>query len=139
MLLGSSYVTSFWPFFILYSGGFGLCNGISYGIPIYNSWKHFPNNKGLVTGIVLCGFGLGSFVFGMISTRVLNPDSINSVNGKFPDDIVQRVPQTLRVLVSIWACFLVIGILMLFPEPPNNSLSEKIIKSQVVIPDEHKS
>ena len=64
MIFGSSYVTSFWPFFILYSGGFGIFNGISYGIPIYNSWKHFPDHKGLVTGIVLCGFGFGSFVFG---------------------------------------------------------------------------
>ena len=42
-------------------------------MPIYNSWKYFPDNKGLVGGIVVAGFGFGAFVFNIVSTAIVNP------------------------------------------------------------------
>ena len=64
----SSYQKEYWGFFFLYGIGFGINNGIAYVIPISNCWKYFPNNKGLVGGIIVSGVGMGTFIFNLIST-----------------------------------------------------------------------
>lgn len=69
----SSFVKNYWVFLVLYGGGFGLSNGLAYIVPIYSCWKYFPHNKGLVSGIILCGFGLSSFIFNFVSTALANP------------------------------------------------------------------
>ena len=38
-------------------------------------WEWFPNNKGLVSGIILAGYGFGAFFYGYISTALANPDN----------------------------------------------------------------
>ena len=35
-------------------------------------WEWFPNNKGLVSGIILAGYGFGAFFYGYISTALAN-------------------------------------------------------------------
>ena len=64
---------SFLTFTLIYSISFGICNGLSYTIPLKVCWDHFPNNKGLVSGLIIGGFGLGSFLFGLLSTLLINP------------------------------------------------------------------
>ncbi len=51
--------------------------GLSYTIPMYNCWKQFPQKKALVTGVILCGFGFGGMVFGLVATLVINPDNLS--------------------------------------------------------------
>ena len=38
---------------------------------IHSKW--FPGRKGLVTGIVVGGFGLGALIFTQVQTAILNP------------------------------------------------------------------
>jgi hypothetical protein len=52
-------------------------------VPIICSWEWFPDNKGLVGGLILSGYGFGAFVFGFISTAIVNPDN-ESVD--YPED-----------------------------------------------------
>jgi hypothetical protein len=40
------------------------------------SWDYFPNSKGLVSGILVCGLGCGSFIFHFVSTWIINPDNL---------------------------------------------------------------
>lgn len=54
---------------------FGVCNGLGYTIPLKICWDLFPNKKGMVTGVIICGFGVGSFVFGIVSTILINPEN----------------------------------------------------------------
>lgn len=54
---------------------FGICNGSGYTIPLKICWELFPNQKGMVTGVISCGFGVGSFLFGIISTMLINPNN----------------------------------------------------------------
>ena len=36
----------------------------------------FVDNKGVVSGIIIGGFGFGAFIFGFISTAIANPDNL---------------------------------------------------------------
>lgn len=122
---GSSFVKNFWAFLGLYACGFGLCNAfavrsvsklVQYIVPIYNSWKYFPDNKGLAGGIVLAGFGFGPFVFNFISTALVNPNNLKpNDQGYFPPEVADNVPYMLRSLVYCWTAIAVVGILMIFP------------------------
>lgn len=86
-------------------------------MPIYNSWRYFPENKGLVGGIVLAGFGFGSFVFNFVSTAIVNPrhEEPDPVTGLFPMDVAENVPKMIRILCICWAVLAAIGIVTIFP------------------------
>ena len=43
--------------------------------PIIAAWDYFPRNKGAVGGFILLGFGFGSFIFGFVSSMIVNPDN----------------------------------------------------------------
>ncbi|CDW86897.1 major facilitator superfamily protein [Stylonychia lemnae] len=133
--LASSYCTNFWAFFVLYAGGFGVCNGFAYVVPVYSGWRYFKDNKGLVTGIVLCGFGFGAFFFNLISTAVVNPKGLDSKDGLFPAEVANNVPKMIRVLTICWACISAISILLFFPyqEPPKQ---QQAISRGVTMDDE---
>jgi len=55
-----------WWWYLTYGliGGFG--NGMAYIIPIATVTKWFPDKRGLGSGIVVMGFGLGAFFYGFI-------------------------------------------------------------------------
>ena len=55
--------TSFPLFAALLTGGLGLCIGLSYTTPIRLGWKAMPDRSGLVSGLIIGGFGLGSLIF----------------------------------------------------------------------------
>lgn len=42
-------------------------------LPIHLGHRYFPKNKGLATGIIGSGFGLGSFTFNFIVKAIINP------------------------------------------------------------------
>ncbi len=44
----------------------GLGNGMAYITPVATVTKWFPDRRGLASGIVVMGFGLGAFVYGFI-------------------------------------------------------------------------
>src|SRR5271166_4381572 len=49
-------------------GGFG--NGMAYITPVATVTKWFPDKRGLASGMVVMGFGLGAFFFNQIVPRV---------------------------------------------------------------------
>ncbi len=55
--------------------GYGVLGGIGvgfiYGVPIATCVKWFPDKKGLISGLSVAGFGLGSIVFAPICTALL--------------------------------------------------------------------
>jgi OFA family oxalate/formate antiporter-like MFS transporter len=44
---------------------------------VFSFAQWFPDKKGLVTGIILGGFGLGSFIFTQVQTAILNPNNVS--------------------------------------------------------------
>ena len=98
----------------------GLGCGMSYFVALICSWEYFPDKKGLVTGIILGGYGFGSFIFAQISTKLVNPtgappsvyDPDNDVT-YFDAAIADRVPFMIRTLVYIWTVLVVIGVALI--------------------------
>jgi MFS transporter, OFA family, oxalate/formate antiporter len=68
-------MNKFTGFAILYILAFGLNHGICYMVPIHHGWLWFPERPGLVSGIVIGGFGVSGIIFDNMFTRMINPDN----------------------------------------------------------------
>jgi hypothetical protein len=63
-VLLSSLAVNTVTFFSLYAMGFGVGKGFLYPAPLKAGWSHLPGRKGLVSGLIVSGMGIGSFLFG---------------------------------------------------------------------------
>lgn len=63
----SSFMVNFWIFIIFYGFIFGLINGACYIVPIKIGLSYLPHWKGKVSGIIVCGFGMGAFFLSYIA------------------------------------------------------------------------
>ena len=73
MVLGTymgSFQTRLLPFMGFYSLVAGLGTGMSYSTPMIAGWSWFPESKGLISGLILFGFGAGAFVFNKVGTNL---------------------------------------------------------------------
>ena len=52
-------------------------------VPIHHGWLWFPDHPGLVSGIILGGFGVGGLIFDNVFTHVINPgnESVDTATG----------------------------------------------------------
>lgn len=71
----ASFMTNFWAFVFFYGAFSGLGCGINYFVPMVCAWDYFPERKGMITGILVGAYGLGSFIWAQISTRIVNPNN----------------------------------------------------------------
>lgn len=121
---------NFGVFAALYVLGFGFCNGLSYMIPVHHGWLWFPNRPGLISGLIIGGFGLGSLVFSPIATALVNPEGEKAIDGHFSDAVNARVPDMLLFLNLCFAAICVICLILVFPGPDptelNDALKEKV-------------
>ena len=69
----SLFVDKFWYFGLFYCLAFSTCHGLTYMAGVHHGWLWFPNNAGLVSGIILAGFGFGPFIINFLSTKAINP------------------------------------------------------------------
>lgn len=107
--------TAFYKFVILFGGSFGICNGLCYIVPLRICYEYFPDAKGFVSGVIIGGFGLGSFLFGFISTLLINPENRTSIDGVYDESVTKNVPLALRIFVAIWGSIALIAINFLYP------------------------
>lgn len=71
----ASFVKSYGAFLFFYSIIFGSGIGLSYFTPLVCAWEWMPDRKGLASGVVMGGFGFGSFFFGLLAMQLVNPDN----------------------------------------------------------------
>ncbi len=69
----AGFTTTYVAFALLYSFGYGICNGMTYMVPMHHGWLWFPNRPGLISGIIIGGFGFGELVFAPIALKLVNP------------------------------------------------------------------
>ena len=104
------------PMLYIFYGGFtGFAVGIGYNVVIsgVNSW--FPDKDGLVSGILLTGFGLGSLIIGNAADLLLRSMSLFSV---------------FRLLGSVSAVAVIAGSFFL-KDPGNTPLPPPRAKAQI--------
>jgi OFA family oxalate/formate antiporter-like MFS transporter len=68
----SSYTNSLLWLYVSYGVLLGLGIGFAYGAPIATCNKWFPDKKGLITGLVVFGFGGGAILFAPLWTFFIN-------------------------------------------------------------------
>ena len=117
-IIASFMTESFLAFGILLCLGFSFNHGMAYMAPIHHCWLWWPNNPGLVSGIILGGFGFGGLIFDNVLTAVINPwgDKIDD-SGFYTARVDERFMMTWRVLTLCWFGLAVIGIILMFPGP----------------------
>jgi OFA family oxalate/formate antiporter-like MFS transporter len=118
-VLIASFMKSWWGFVIFYGVFFPMGIGICYWVPIMCGWEWFPEHKGLVSGLIVAGYGFGSFIFGFITSAICNPDDakvhVDDGSGDtdklFPREVADRVPEMFRYCLILWAA---LGLLAVF-------------------------
>jgi MFS family permease len=101
---------------------------MTYMIPLVCSMEYFPDHKGLVTGIIVGSYGLGSFIFNLVATKIVNPSGA-SADLHTPDPnltlfrpaVANRVPTLLRILCAVWACLVLIAASLISKPSPEAS------------------
>jgi MFS transporter, OFA family, oxalate/formate antiporter len=126
----ASFTTNLAPYLSFYALLNGMGSGTTYFIPLICGWEYFPERKGLITGVVLSAFGFGSFVFGIISSMLCNPDSLDpkiedAEQGitYFGPEVANRVPFMFRSIVKIWAVQVLIALLLITRKPRERVLA----------------
>lgn len=95
---------------------FGIACGLSYTVPLKIAWDHYPEKKGLISGIVLAGFGVGSFIFNIVSTLIVNPKNLDTgKNGFYPQSVSKHVPSMITKISIIWSILIVISVYLIKP------------------------
>lgn len=82
----------------------------------------YPARKGMVTGIIVGSFAIGSFVFNLVCTAIINPNNKKPTIEKtfeghtdkfFDEDICDNLPKMFWILGSIFFVLISIGLLMI--------------------------
>lgn len=126
-------MTDFTVFFILFDIGFGVCNGLTYIVSVHHGWLWYPGRPGLISGIIIGGFGTGPLIFNNLAAALVNPNNEQADdNGKFPDDVNARVPEMLRILSYGWMVCAACAIILIF-DGPTEEEREKASQSFTLI------
>ncbi|XP_033118248.1 uncharacterized MFS-type transporter YhjX-like [Anneissia japonica] len=97
---------------------FGIGIGITYVSPLVCALKWFPEKTGLVSGIIVAGFGGGAFIFNFVQTSYINPSNLspNSSEPGYPDEkyfsepsVLDKVPSVFLLLGFTYAVMQLIG------------------------------
>lgn len=83
----SSYLESFQAFKYVFAITLGFTNGATYMTGVSIAWQYFPGREGLISGTIIGGFGIGSFVFTYMSTKLINPEGIDNQEEGKPFDM----------------------------------------------------
>lgn len=115
----ASIMDTFVGFAIFYILGFAVNQGIVYMIPVHHSWLWFPLNPGLVSGIILGGYGAAGLIFDNLFTHMINPDNlkVDPVTGFYPQSVDDRFISTWRYVVTMWLALAIAGFCMIFKGP----------------------
>jgi len=100
-------------------GGFGI--GLGYVTPVSTVAKWFPDKKGLVTGVVVMGFGIGAFVM----SKVLVPLLLHATDG----DLVY-----VFVSLGVFFAMVLLPVTMFMKDPPAVAAAAAV-STTVVTPD----
>jgi MFS family permease len=60
-------------FFIIFTLGVGIGKGLALPASMKAGWIYLPNRKGLVSGIIMSSFSIGSMLYGTLATVIVNP------------------------------------------------------------------
>lgn len=103
----------------------GCGTGITYNAPMSVCMKWFPKSKGLVNGIIVGGYGFGSFVFSQIQLAIINPNNEKPADGDYySGEQVKKLPLLFIVTGIVYIALQTIGLLLITRVPNEEELAE---------------
>ncbi|CAD8151060.1 unnamed protein product [Paramecium octaurelia] len=117
-----SFVQDIQVFIAIYCIMVGISGGLLHMLPIICGLRYFPNKSGLVSGVIIGGYGFGSFIFNFVCKAIANPNNVQpSVevieDGKvvlyFDSEVGEKVPFMFQVLAISYLGLGIIGTLMI--------------------------
>lgn len=124
LMYSASCTTSYQAFKWLYPLAWSFNNGIAYYAACNEAWKFFPDKPGFASGIILAGFGCGSFFFDNLSTYIINPNDYAVGSPEFDEAVQTRFVLMLRWLIVCFSVIILIGIITVWKGP--DKLADKI-------------
>ncbi|WP_407689974.1 L-lactate MFS transporter [Risungbinella massiliensis] len=76
-LILSSFVSSLWTLYLLAGVVVGFADGTAYITSLSNLIKWFPDRKGLISGVSVSAYGLGSLIFKYINGGLINSGGVS--------------------------------------------------------------
>ena len=107
---------SFFLLLLTYGAMFGVGLGLSYIGPVMCAQRWLPKWKGLASGAVVSGFGLGALIFDEVQTSYINPRNIVPEDWE-QEGVLERVPRVFLLLGGCYLSLQIIGSLLLFSPP----------------------
>lgn len=68
MIFVSSYMKTFAGWWICTAVAYAVVNGITYMGPVHHGWLWVPDRPGLVSGVILAGFGISGLIFNNVAS-----------------------------------------------------------------------
>lgn len=135
----STFVNAFWAFAMFYVLAFSWNQGICYMTPIHQGWAWFPGRGGLVSGIIIGGFGFGPLIFDNIITRTINPENlpVDLSTGYYDQSVDDRFLFTWRIVIASWFLLAVIGFFTIFEGPKKEKKLEPMSEVTAVEGADH--
>ena len=126
------FTTNYWIGLIA-MGIFGCGIGLGYFPLLNNAWKYFPEKKGILSGVILCCFGMGSFFWTFIADSLINPDDKKvEEDGYYNISVADKIKDFWLLMTFIVIGFMVIIGLLAFDyyEDKKDSQSSDLIESK---------
>jgi hypothetical protein len=73
--LACAWIKNIWLFFLSFGIVSGIAVGFGYLPALYIAWTYYPNNKSLVTGLILFWAGISTLILAPLTTAIVNPDN----------------------------------------------------------------
>lgn len=104
---------------------FGIGLGIGYLPPIRNTCRFFEKKKGLVTGIIVTGFGISAVFMNLLINFTVNPNNKEkNSEGFYPEEVYRNVQTYILYTIIIFGSISVLSILLSQPYKDQNTLKE---------------
>lgn len=110
----ASMAKSFLYFILFYGLFLGFFCGVAYVPVLATSFAYFPDNKGMVSGILMMAYGFSSVIVQSLILYLINPDNLEKdEHGIFPDQVLDRLPNTFRICALYIFCCCMIGAILM--------------------------
>ncbi|GAB6028338.1 hypothetical protein CHUAL_002511 [Chamberlinius hualienensis] len=121
--INHSFLLLIFTYGVMYGGGISL----PYIALLSCGMRWFPEKRGLISGIIVAGFGMGTLIFNLVQTSYLNPENIKpNPDGYFYDEsLLKRVPNVFLILGGVYAGMQIIGCILANSPPPPTPISEQ--------------